>query len=656
MATTYYQDIQKLYVAYFNRPADSAGLAYWEGVVEGLGGSTAAVSAAFSQENEYKDAYAGMSNADIVDKVYQNLFGRAAESAGKDYWAGLLDQGAITIDKVVTEVARGAQGSDAVAYANKVVAAGSFTLALVTPQQQHAYSGAAANAEAKAFMSTVTDDVSLDAALSNGSLDTAIAKVVAAGTPFELAAGLRALDMAEAAHLSFLDAADGSADGHVTLTDSDLNAALDASIAALNNLVPGGDLVQASPGVRAALLADARAAVEQEVSDANKAMFDANASLGRMSGLVDAVSVRTAAIAAADAADAAAAEAVSALQAEAAAYNLVHASSITVNPNGTVEGLIVLDDAGQLALAGGVTEQTNAGIGALLAASIGRVQAAVADVAAVHAADSAVEKVNYLDMGAVEKADLQAIAAAVTSVHLPANALPTLAQIGAQQEILDAAAAAAAQAVSDAGPNATPDQVDAANAAAAAASGFHALSETYHTHFTANARVDAANLAKAGLQAALADAATLDAAVGAMNRAGELVAGLKFVNAGVDDVNQAFADHGFGLPQFAHGVLSAGAGADVFLADGSDASIAQFGLQGADALYVHAGYTLGSDPAHGNDALLEAFIVQDGADTRVVLEHDPAASNAATPGVTTITLTGVDATHVHLADGVITLS
>src|SRR5207253_1358459 len=104
MATTYNENIQQLYVAYFNRPADTQGLAYWETVVEAAQGDTAAVSAAFAASAEYKAAYANMTNAQIVDQVYQNLFGRPAEDAGKAYWADLLDNKAITIDNVVAQV------------------------------------------------------------------------------------------------------------------------------------------------------------------------------------------------------------------------------------------------------------------------------------------------------------------------------------------------------------------------------------------------------------------------------------------------------------------------------------------------------------------------------------------------------------------------
>jgi hypothetical protein len=85
MANTYFTDIQKLYVGYFARPADPAGLQYWEAVVEGAKGSTAAVSAAFAQSAEYKQITAGMDVYHAVNALYLNLFGHDADLAGLNY-------------------------------------------------------------------------------------------------------------------------------------------------------------------------------------------------------------------------------------------------------------------------------------------------------------------------------------------------------------------------------------------------------------------------------------------------------------------------------------------------------------------------------------------------------------------------------------------
>ncbi len=133
-------DIQKLYIAYFNRPADPAGLAYWVDIVAKNGGSTAAVAHAFSGSAEYQATYAGFDSAAIVNKVYQNLFGRPAEATGLQFWSAHLDNGTINLGNIVTAIFAGAQGSDSVAVANKAIAAAQFTASLQTPGQIAAFS------------------------------------------------------------------------------------------------------------------------------------------------------------------------------------------------------------------------------------------------------------------------------------------------------------------------------------------------------------------------------------------------------------------------------------------------------------------------------------------------------------------------------------
>jgi trimeric autotransporter adhesin len=191
----YTEAVQKLYVAYFNRPADVAGLTYWENVVANAKGSTAAVSAAFSTSAEYKAAYAGMDAGHVVAQVYQNLFGHGPDTAGLNFWTQALLTNALTVDNVVTGIAAGAQGTDATAYKDKVAAATSFTLALDTADKQLAYSGDKANNVGKMFIASVTDDASLAAVTATAALAQTISDVVAAapqvvGTTYTLTAGL----------------------------------------------------------------------------------------------------------------------------------------------------------------------------------------------------------------------------------------------------------------------------------------------------------------------------------------------------------------------------------------------------------------------------------------------------------------------------------
>jgi hypothetical protein len=175
--------VQQLYVAYFSRPADAAGLIYWENIVEAANGDTAAVSAAFAGSDEYIETYAGMSAYERVDTIYMNLFGRHAEPGGLKFWGQALITGASTIDAIVTTVAEAAQGEDKVVYANKVTAATAFSDALDTSEEMINYSGPDANAAAKIFLSTITTDESVTAAIDPAALDAAVLAVVNEGRP-----------------------------------------------------------------------------------------------------------------------------------------------------------------------------------------------------------------------------------------------------------------------------------------------------------------------------------------------------------------------------------------------------------------------------------------------------------------------------------------
>jgi S-layer protein len=178
---TYTEALQKLYVAYFTRPADVRGLAYWEAIVEAAGGNTAAVSAAFAASAEYKATYANMSNLQIVNKVYNNLFGHDADLPGLNYWVDLLDAKAITIDNVVKAIAEGALTTDLTAYNNKVTAATQFTTAMDTTAEVLAYETTLGQTAGKNFVTSVTTDATL--ATATGNLPTTLSAMVTETTP-----------------------------------------------------------------------------------------------------------------------------------------------------------------------------------------------------------------------------------------------------------------------------------------------------------------------------------------------------------------------------------------------------------------------------------------------------------------------------------------
>jgi hypothetical protein len=180
--------IQQAYVTFFSRPADAAGLNYWSSYA----GSVSDLYATFAQQTEYTAVFNGLSSAQKVNAVYQNLFGRDAEPTGLLYWAKQLDSGAVTVASLALTVSAGSQGTDSSIVANRVTAATAFTAALDTTAKILGYSGAAANASAKAWLSTVVDTAA-SLTTATAGVATAVTNTIsvggAAGSTFTLTTG-----------------------------------------------------------------------------------------------------------------------------------------------------------------------------------------------------------------------------------------------------------------------------------------------------------------------------------------------------------------------------------------------------------------------------------------------------------------------------------
>lgn len=195
------ESIQKLYVVFFNRPADPLGLAFWETKME-AGTTMAEVASAFSASSEYQSSTAGQSPTNLVAQLYQNLFGRTAEANEVLFWGTRLLQGLETVDSIALTLANSAQGTDATALANKVIAATAFTAALDASQEIVGYSGDAANAVARTWLTMVTDSAD-SLTTATGTIDTMIVSIVAsqggdtgAGSPSSAPQGPSASDLA----------------------------------------------------------------------------------------------------------------------------------------------------------------------------------------------------------------------------------------------------------------------------------------------------------------------------------------------------------------------------------------------------------------------------------------------------------------------------
>jgi len=132
--TDHFDTVQKLYIAYYQRPADPAGLRYWAQIIDANGGNVKDAVDAFAFSDEAKDLYYANANGitdanvgDVVEAVYTSLFG-AVDSTGKDYYVEKFKDGTFTAGTIVINILDGAVGADKVAINNKLDVAKKFTV------------------------------------------------------------------------------------------------------------------------------------------------------------------------------------------------------------------------------------------------------------------------------------------------------------------------------------------------------------------------------------------------------------------------------------------------------------------------------------------------------------------------------------------------
>jgi hypothetical protein len=115
-----------VYVAYYDRAPDPAGLQFY-GQLIAAGTITAAQAATdFSGAAETKLKYPYFDTPDVatastfITSVYANLFGRAPDAAGLDFWTDALVNGKVPVGEIILEIAAGAQGDDIAVVTNKI--------------------------------------------------------------------------------------------------------------------------------------------------------------------------------------------------------------------------------------------------------------------------------------------------------------------------------------------------------------------------------------------------------------------------------------------------------------------------------------------------------------------------------------------------------
>jgi len=113
--------VQKAFEAYYGRPADPAGQAYWAGRMDAEGGSLNAIIGAFGYSDEFSRRYGGLTNTQLVTKIFQQALGRDPDVAGLNWYVNELVAGRRTLQTITLDVLNGATTApDSTVVANKL--------------------------------------------------------------------------------------------------------------------------------------------------------------------------------------------------------------------------------------------------------------------------------------------------------------------------------------------------------------------------------------------------------------------------------------------------------------------------------------------------------------------------------------------------------
>lgn len=175
-AVDYTTVVQQLYISYFGRPADIAGLTNFKNQLAAIGApadlqkleqaysTNPAVKVlidSFGMSTESHTLYAG-DNMAFVIAVYKNVLGRTPDAEGLAFWVGALDNGSLTRGRASLSIMAGALANtsaqglrDATLVQRKVSTGSDFTNALID-MEVSAYSGAQAAEKARQMLANIT--------------------------------------------------------------------------------------------------------------------------------------------------------------------------------------------------------------------------------------------------------------------------------------------------------------------------------------------------------------------------------------------------------------------------------------------------------------------------------------------------------------------
>ncbi len=187
--TDYFDEVQELYIAYYQRPADPEGLVFWAKELDKAGGNLNGIIEAFANSAESRALYGAVidsSNIDtVITGIYQALFNRLPDEGGLLFYHNGFIEGKFTAATIMLNILDGATGQDRYCIDNKLAAANLFTETIDPDLDGNDIQAAYTDADlvsARAYLDFVTDDpgtVPTEAEAANFIRD----KIAEAGDP-----------------------------------------------------------------------------------------------------------------------------------------------------------------------------------------------------------------------------------------------------------------------------------------------------------------------------------------------------------------------------------------------------------------------------------------------------------------------------------------
>jgi len=117
---------QQMYVAYYGRPGDHGGIDWWASKFDSSN-SIDSVLSSFGSSAEFEGNFGALSNEELVDGLYQQMYNRDADSIGMAFYRDRLDNGGAKLASIAKLIAAGSQRNDLLILNNKIQVANAFT-------------------------------------------------------------------------------------------------------------------------------------------------------------------------------------------------------------------------------------------------------------------------------------------------------------------------------------------------------------------------------------------------------------------------------------------------------------------------------------------------------------------------------------------------